>query len=205
MDKLFKKPIKGVHVPKTELGEEKLQKIKFAAERMFVEKNFYNTSIIDICKEAGVAVGTFYIYFDDKQAIYRLLVLSYRREIKHLLAEASSKAATRRDKERDGIKAFVKYVYEKPYVYNIIWGSLSVDKQLFHDYYTSFAESYIESLTESHEVQEQIDVSTLAYTLMGITNFIGWKTIFENDYTDDKFDTLLCHVMDILEKDVFSK
>lgn len=64
-------------------------------------------------------------------------------------------------------------------VYNIIWGSLAVDKQLFEDYYVSFAKSYARALTEDREELSNPDVMTLSYALMGISSFLGLRAIFE--------------------------
>ena len=206
MEIILNKTIEGVNAPKTLLGKEKLVKIAEAAQKMFVTKGFYNTSVRDICQEAGVAVGTFYIYFDDRLAVYRLLVRSYKREIKHILRNAIEKESTRRDKERVGIKTFVKYVYKNPHVYDIIWGSLSVDKEIFKDYYMSFAETYTKHLTGCEEIASFTDITTLSYILMGITNFMGLKAMFEGNYTEEMFDTLVdTYVMDIIEKNVFLK
>lgn len=46
-----------------------------AAYNMFTTKGVHNTSIDDIVKEAGVAKGTFYLYFKDKYDIIDKLVL----------------------------------------------------------------------------------------------------------------------------------
>jgi TetR/AcrR family fatty acid metabolism transcriptional regulator len=40
-----------------------------AAERVFSKSGFYATRMADIAKEAGVAVGTLYNYFDSREAI----------------------------------------------------------------------------------------------------------------------------------------
>ena len=45
-----------------------------AAFECFNEKGFMNTAINDICSKAGVAKGTFYLYFEDKNAIYEDLI-----------------------------------------------------------------------------------------------------------------------------------
>ena len=206
MEIVLNKTIEGVNPPKTLLGQEKLVKIAESAQKMFITKGFYDTSIRDICQEAGVAVGTFYIYFDDRLAVYRLLVKSYKREIKGILRDAIVQESTRRDKERVGIKTFVKYVYKNPHVYDIIWGSLSVDKKIFRDYYMSFAETYTKHLSDCDEVASFVDVPTLSYVLMGITNFMGLKAMFEGDYTEEMFDKLVdTYVMDIIEKNIFLK
>ena len=63
----------GVHAPKTKLGLSKIQLLLAAAEKLFTASSFFDVSVADICKEANTAVGTFYIYFDSKTAIYRCL------------------------------------------------------------------------------------------------------------------------------------
>lgn len=48
----------------------KEEKILKAAEKVFAKKGFFPTRIDDIAEEAGVAKGTIYLYFPDKQSIY---------------------------------------------------------------------------------------------------------------------------------------
>lgn len=80
--------IKGVTQPKTKLGKSKMDKILKAARKLFSKNGFYQTSITDICRESNTAVGTFYIYFDDKTALYRCLMEDVQREIKDTINEA---------------------------------------------------------------------------------------------------------------------
>ncbi len=44
-----------------------------AGERTFVQKGFASTTIEDITHKAGVAKGTFYLYFDSKEALLTAL------------------------------------------------------------------------------------------------------------------------------------
>ena len=67
---------KGINLPKTKLGLAKMNKLINAAEKLFTTNGFHGTSISDICKEAGTAVGTFYIYFETKTDIYRYVEIS---------------------------------------------------------------------------------------------------------------------------------
>ena len=172
------KDIKGVNRPKTQLGLNKMMKLIEAAEELFTTKGFYQTSISDICKIAGTAVGTFYIYFQTKTDIYGYMMQEYANEIKTRLSEAIKDCPTRYEKEREGIKCFVKYAVERPNVYNIIWGSLSVDKKMFTDYYESFARSYTYSLTHDKGEINTEDATTIAYMLMGLSNFLGLRAMF---------------------------
>ncbi|MBO7196317.1 MAG: TetR/AcrR family transcriptional regulator [Clostridia bacterium] len=180
---------KGINIPKTKLGQTKMEKLLASSEELFAKNGFYATSISDICKHAGTAVGTFYIYFETKTDVYKYLMETYKREIKDRLAENIKDCKTRYDKEREGIKCFIKYAVSEPNVYNIIWGSLSIDRQLFVDYYTSFASSYSRALREDDDVFLS-DTDSIAYMLMGISNFLGLKAMFTS-MTDEQVDEMV--------------
>lgn len=194
---------KGLHAPKTKLGINKRQLLLDSAEKLFSRSSFFEVSVSDICKEAHTAVGTFYIYFDSKTDVYRYLVDHYKKQIKQALSQSIAGCTTRAEMEREGIKCFVKYAVENPNVYNIIWGSLAVEKEMFEDYYVSFAESYAKALTRAKEELKVEDVTTIAYMLMGITNFLGLRAIFEQ-MTPQQIDQAVEQaIMPILEKGMF--
>lgn len=48
---------------------------------MFVEKGFQAATVDDIVAKAGVARGTFYLYFDDKSAVFEALVDDFLQRI----------------------------------------------------------------------------------------------------------------------------
>jgi len=49
-------------------------KLLAAARRLFAERGYHATRPQDIAREAGVAIGTFYLYFADKWLIFRAFV-----------------------------------------------------------------------------------------------------------------------------------
>ena len=53
--------------------QEKRKAIMDSAYALFIKKGVSRTSIAEICKNAGVAKGTFYLYFKDKDDILRAL------------------------------------------------------------------------------------------------------------------------------------
>lgn len=181
--------VKGINIPKTKLGVTKMEKLLASSEELFAKNGFYGTSISDICKHAGTAVGTFYIYFETKTDVYKYLMETYKKQIKDRLAESIRGCATRYEKEREGIKCFIKYAVSAPNVYNIIWGSLSIDRQMFVDYYVSFADSYSRALNKDGGANAS-DTETIAYMLMGISNFLGLKAMF-TDMSDEEIDKMV--------------
>src|SRR3954453_11703468 len=60
--------------PRTARGERTLRKILDAAREEFGDRGFSDSSIVGITQRAGVALGTFYSYFDSKEALFQALV-----------------------------------------------------------------------------------------------------------------------------------
>lgn len=56
------------------LKQAKRQSLLDAAYALFLEKGTFSTTIGDIVQNAGVAKGTFYLYFKDKNEIFHALV-----------------------------------------------------------------------------------------------------------------------------------
>ena len=185
--------------PKTKRGRETLNRIVSAAAQVFYEKGYHNASINDITRLAGVASGTFYVYFDSKYNLYKFLLLQCSHKIRKHLSKSTKDCKDRREVERVGMRSWLQFVRENQYMYHIIWESLYVDKQLFIDYYVNFAAAYMQGLDKAKDRGEvrDIDSEVLAYTLMGATNFLGlnWGHFKEEeedlDYVTDQFMRIL--------------
>lgn len=59
-----------IRKPTQKRALEKFNKITEAAFKLFNEKGYFNTTTADIAKEADVATGSVYAYFEDKRDIY---------------------------------------------------------------------------------------------------------------------------------------
>ncbi|WP_043610636.1 TetR/AcrR family transcriptional regulator, partial [Novosphingobium sp. B-7] len=69
-------------VPKTERGRRTLRALLNAAAEEFGEKGFHDAAISQITARAGVATGSFYVYFDSKEAIFQALVRDLSGQVK---------------------------------------------------------------------------------------------------------------------------
>ena len=63
-------------------NNEKYHRIIHAATKIFAKKGFYHSKISDIAREAGVADGTIYIYFENKDDI---LISLFEEQMKRVL------------------------------------------------------------------------------------------------------------------------
>lgn len=195
---------KGYSIPKTKIGLQKMNILLNAAEELFSANGFYETSVSDICKKANTAIGTFYIYFKTKTDIYECLLDRYQKRIKTILHESIQNCTTRYEKERTGIKSFIKFAVRNTTVYNIIWGSLSIDETMFKNYYTTFANSYAKSLEKDDHENSIENYTNIAFFLMGISNFLGIHAIFEK-MSDEQVDAMIDNtIMPALSHGIFN-
>ena len=64
------------------------------------------------------------------------------------------------------------------------------EKEMFEDYYVSFAKSYTRALVNDGDELSSPDPTSIAYMLMGISNFLGLRAIFEN-MSDEEIDKMV--------------
>jgi len=70
----FFRALKVKEMNKRKIGQrDHLTQVLQAAEKLFAKKGFYPTAIDDIAKEARLAKGTIYLYFDSKEDLFFLL------------------------------------------------------------------------------------------------------------------------------------
>jgi len=199
----------GINKPLTKRGQKTFDALVHSAISLFHTRGYHQTTIAEIASEAGVSVGTFYIYFTDKYSLYRYVLLQLGQIIRSHTTKAIQEAKTRREAERAGIKAFIKYIRDYPHIYTVIWQALQVDKTLFINYYTDFAARYQRGLNEAFKKGEipETNFQTLSYALMGISNFVGLQvTMLEpNLKSDETIDNLVDDLFDTLERGLFRK
>lgn len=198
--------LSSVRLPKRKDGQITFNRIIETSKSLFSVNGYQATSINEIIEKSKIATGTFYLYFDDKFALYSYLLLQYRRDIRHAISQGIKDAKTRFDKERLGLKAFLIFAWKDPLAYRIIWESLFADKELFREYYQAFSKDYMRQLhsaVTNKEVNPDIDLETLSFVLMGISNFVGLQVLFKEDMTEEKIDKITYEVMKILKFGMF--
>lgn len=165
--------------PRTARGQRTRHKLVEAAEVVFGEKGFERASISDITREAGVALGTFYVYFEDKQALLVEVVDGLGARLRARLAAAIQGLDDRLEVEREGFRAFFDFVSEHRLLYRVVRQAEFVDEECFRRYYRSFAVPYARALQDAQAKGQvrPIDAEALAYCLMGIADFLGMRYV----------------------------
>jgi len=88
-------------IPTQKRALEKYERILEAAYKLFNEQGYYNTTTADISKEANVATGSVYSYFEDKKEIYIKVIEKFNKKFDYPTHEFWLENA---DKEFDNAK-----------------------------------------------------------------------------------------------------
>ena len=163
--------------PKTRKAQATRQRQLKAAEALFAEKGFFATSIVDITQAANVALGTFYLYFPSKLAIFQELVRHLNEALRLHLRTAIQGLTRRAEIERAGFQAFFTFVNQQRNLYGIVSQAELVDPKLYRWYYRSLAGNYAKGLAKSIKSGDikDLDPETMAWCLMGMAHFLGMR------------------------------
>ncbi|MEL7029019.1 MAG: TetR/AcrR family transcriptional regulator [Pseudomonadota bacterium] len=163
--------------PKTARGRQTWERLLEAAKKEFGERGYHEAAINRITESAGVAMGTFYVHFESKEAIFRALVLHMGRLTRRWIAERVSSAADRLDAERKGLEAFIAFVREHRDLYRIVNEAQFVAPDAYQQYYSDFAANYAARLSEAAREGEirSGDDEQRAWALIGASVFLGMK------------------------------
>jgi AcrR family transcriptional regulator len=95
-----------------------------AGTKLFAQRGFARTRATDISREAGVAVGTLYLHFADKEELLREILFQGFEEIHAVVRRiADTKYATVRESERAHAEALVGYAAEHPALFQILFST----------------------------------------------------------------------------------
>lgn len=163
--------------PRTERGRRTLRSLLDAAAAEFGEKGFHTASISGITTRAGAALGSFYTYFDSKDAIFRALVRDMSGRVKAHVAPALQGATDELVAEREALRAFLEFAREHKEIYRIIDEAEFVDADSYRLHYETTALRIRERLEAGAARGEvRADVGDVhAWAIMGMNVFLGLR------------------------------
>jgi AcrR family transcriptional regulator len=163
--------------PRTDRGRKTLRRLLEAAAAEFGERGFHEAAITGITQRAGVALGTFYTYFESKEEVFRALVRDMSHATRAHVAEAVRGAPNRIAAERMGLEAFIAFTRKHPELYRIIEEAQFVAHDVYREHYLTFVEGYSRNLSAARtrgEISEGPD-EPRAWALIGMSVFLGMR------------------------------
>jgi len=143
------------------------------AVRVFAEKGYHAATVRDIVSAAGVAIGTFYFYFPDKETLFVHLYEETAEFLLHAIQQAINSRSTLPQQIHAGVQAFVNIaVYEPAVVQLLLVGgvgavpSLSAKRAAFREQLIDIWQQPLQTASNAAEIVPQNDRRT-AEALVG--------------------------------------
>jgi AcrR family transcriptional regulator len=177
--------------PRTARGERTLRKILDAARDEFGERGFSDSSIVGITQRAGVALGTFYTYFDSKEELFQALVRDMSAQVRDTVGPAFRDASDGLDGERRALAKFLEFAREHRDIYRIIDESEFVDPSAYREHYETTATriaARLRSARDKGEIASDFnddELEVLAWGMMGANVFLGLRFAVWDDAPAD--------------------
>lgn len=167
--------------PRTPRGERTLRKILDGAREEFGERGFSDSSIVGITQRAGVALGTFYTYFDSKEVLFQALVRDMSEQVRDHVAPVLKQSTDALDGERAALESFLQFAREHRDVYRIIDEAEFVDPSAYREHYDTTATRIAARLAAGRDRGEidagysDEELEILAWAMMGANVFLGLR------------------------------
>jgi AcrR family transcriptional regulator len=154
-----------------------------AAQEIFTEMGYGAASIRDVVRRSGLAAGTFYNYFPDKQSVFHAVLEEHTTELRTRLREARARARDAETIVREGFRAYFSFIVEDRPLFEMLRRNAGTVRELFD---TPALELGIlelrEDLTALGELSA-LDVDALAAAMGGVAFELGIRLI-EQDPPD---------------------
>ncbi len=130
---------------------ERRQHILAAARDVFAKRGYHDATIDDIVAEAGVARGTFYLYFEDKRAVFSELIDRFSAKITMAIVRIDPEDAARSvaDQTRTNIRAIVGVCLAERALTKVLLTDVARVDSAFERKLFTFYDTVVQMLTES--------------------------------------------------------
>lgn len=171
----MRRAVDVARTPKTNRGEKTLRHLLDAAAEEFGSRGFHQASITSITQRAKVSQGTFYTYFDSKEALYRALVTDMGEVIRAWVTERTKPTGNFLGDEGERIRLFIEFVRTHKALYNIVLEAYLVAPDVYRAYSEGFATAIRLRLIEGMDAGtiRPGNVEHLAWALVGISASVG--------------------------------
>lgn len=124
--------------------ENKRARILKAAVKVFSRKGFYNAKVAEIAKNAGVADGTIYLYFKNKDEV---LISIFEEEMENFISRARKEIAVANDcieKLKIFIRTHLNFVKKNPQLAQVFQLELRQSNKFIKEYTGSKLKEYLD-------------------------------------------------------------
>ena len=143
-----------------------------AASKVVGAVGYADATLARITEEAGIAQGTFYLYFENRQTLFDQLLPHARREMLDLVRSRVSGSADFFEVEERGMRAFLEYLKMNAGFFRILNEAETVAPEAYRQHYQEVAAG-LARLLDRAVTRQQVrpldnkEIHTVSYLMMG--------------------------------------
>jgi AcrR family transcriptional regulator len=164
---------------------ERRQQILSVARDVFARRGYHQTTIDDIALQAGVARGTFYLYFEDKRAVFSDLIDRFASQLTMAIVRIVTDDEQRPvfEQVRENIRAIIATcLMERSMTKILFTGAVGIDPAFDRKLFT-FYDTVVQLLTESLKdgqalgIVDEGEPRVLAYLTIGALKELLYQAV----------------------------
>ncbi len=160
-----------------------------AAIKVFAGKGFYNAKVADVAKEAGVADGTIYIYFKNKDDLLISLFETKMEEILVRFNRVLEQKATPPQKLEHFIQLHFQMIQEDQNLAEVFQVELRQSSKFLKDYHNQkfidflgILEQILREGTEGGDFRPDMKINTMKIAIFGALDELAREWILGEDH-----------------------
>ncbi len=185
----------------TEREKENIKKnLQELCKQSWTQYGYKKTSVDELCKQAGISKGAFYLFFESKEALFCEVLCSVQEQICSAASEIMEK-----HRDKHGVAEALKLIYREYDKNNFLYDSSSTDFTILMN---KLSEAQVKKIEKSNHMSEQlfldqshlkfkanrsIAISVIYSLIMNIKN----KDILPHNHMET-FDFMVDHLIDSL-------
>jgi AcrR family transcriptional regulator len=190
---------------RAEKADENRKALIRAAAYVVGKKGYANASIGRITERAGLAQGTFYLYFSSQQELFDQLLPTIGEEMLEYVGKAIHGCKDFFEVEERGIRAFFGFMTKNRYFFRILYETDAVSPTASEKHYALIARKYTAVLQRAladNQIRQltPIERDVLTYLMMGARDYLYRHLI--HDRSSSKVEEVVAAYMSILRNGV---
>ena len=124
------------------------KRLTLICKQSWTQYGYKKTSVDEICKQAGISKGAFYLFFESKEALFCEVLCSVQREICEMAA-----AAMEEEKGKSGAAKALKLIYRAYNKNSFLYGSDTADYTILMN---KVSEEQAKEMEQAGELSRQL-------------------------------------------------
>ncbi len=192
------------HAPPPQEEESRRARLVKAADKVLRAKGYGETTIENIVSEAGVAKGTFYLYFNNKQELFLEVLRTAVRALEEHLEEALEGVAPADRLKRRALSYMRGYLNYRDLILILygeaVGGNTRFQRELCN-IYKSLTSTVSEDVKEvaSRFENPALDTELLSYALVGAGEMLAYRSTLDDRYD---LEEIVFQAMDLISGEI---